>query len=88
MKKSQSIHVGDLGEAFLLKKNSKEGKLFAVDVYKVKEEDGTVSWQLNPDEVRGDTVIESRKAVPLDPKVLLEIGIERGVYKKRMRKVS
>jgi len=57
----KKIFVGDLGEATI----SKSPK--AIPVYYIREEDGSKSWQLNPDEVRGDVILKTAKAIPIEP---------------------
>jgi hypothetical protein len=61
----KKIYVGDLGEARI----SREG----ITVYFVEEEDGTKSWQLLPDEIRGDRIIKTAKVVPLQADVKKEL---------------
>lgn len=56
-KYGRNIYVGDLGEA----KISKRGNIHA---FYINEEDGTKSWQLHPDEFRGDTILKSVKVIP------------------------
>lgn len=57
----KKIFVGDLGEA-TISKNPK-----AIPVYYIREEDGSKSWQLNPDEVRGDVILKTAKVIPSEP---------------------
>ncbi len=56
--KSKIIHVGNLGEAVITKNSN------GTTVYYVKEEDGTKSWQLLPNE-HSDTILKTARVMPL-----------------------
>lgn len=60
IKNEKTLYVGDLGEVFPSK--NKE----AITVYYILEEDGTKSWQLLPDEMRGDKILKTKKVMPLE----------------------
>jgi hypothetical protein len=59
IKNKKKIYVGELGDAYITNKKNKKG----IWVSYVLEEDGTKSWQLNPDE-NSDTIIKSAKVIP------------------------
>jgi hypothetical protein len=52
-RRGKKLWVGDLGEA-IVTNNERD-----VLVYFIKESDGTKSWQLLPDEMRGDKILET-----------------------------
>lgn len=56
----KQIYVGGLGEAIISKRYG------FIDAYFVKEEDGTKSWQVHPDEFRGDEILKSVKVFPIE----------------------
>jgi hypothetical protein len=68
--RKKKIWVGDLGDAVFGKSPD------AVTAFYVKEEDGTKSWQLLPD-YNSDTLIKSKKVIPLDPEILSDIRKSR-----------
>ena len=53
------IYVGGLGEAVISKRYG------FIDAYFIKEEDGTKSWQVHPNEMRGDEILKSVKVFPI-----------------------
>lgn len=63
----KKIYVGDLGDAVISKRYG------FIDAYYVKEEDGTKSWQVHPDEMRGDAILKSIKVFPLDMELIKQI---------------
>lgn len=69
-KKSKLIYVGDLGESIMVGKNQKG----ALDVHRVRDYEGGISWMLNPDEVRGDVVLKSAKVIPIQQDVMKDIS--------------
>jgi hypothetical protein len=64
LKKGNAINVGELGGAMIVDNNDKK----AITAYYVEEEDGTKSWQLNPD-YYSDRIIKSAKVRPLEYKI-------------------
>ena len=65
--KGKRIYVGGLGDAIISK-----GYGF-INAHFIKEEDGTKSWQLLPDEMRGDEIIKSVKVFPLEKGTIKEV---------------
>ena len=63
----KQIYVGSLGEAIISKRYG------FIDAHFIKEEDGTKSWQVHPDEMRGDEVLKSVKVFPIDQDIVEQI---------------
>lgn len=71
LKRGQPLYVGDLGESkFLGYRRSKtiDNNPLAVEVNKVLEEDGTISWQLNVE--RSDTLLATAWVEPLEEETI------------------
>lgn len=63
----KQIYVGGLGEAIISKRYG------FIDAHFVKEEDDTKSWQVQPDEMRGDEILKSVKVFPMDKTAVEQI---------------
>ena len=63
----KQIYVGGLGEAIISKRYG------FIDAYFVNEEEDIKSWQVHPDEMRGDEILKSVKVFPMDKATIEQI---------------